>query len=123
MDGKHVRIRKPPHSNSLFFNYKRHFSTSLFAICDHRYRLTYVDIGSYGTQADGGIYNSSQFKQQLDAGQLHIPGMNELPNTNVRLPHFFVADAAFGLSTTLMKPFGGQNLPRDKRIYNVRYVF
>jgi hypothetical protein len=120
MDGKHICIRKPARSGSLFFNYKRYFSTVLLAICDFRYRFVYVDIGSYGTQADGGIFNSSVLKQLLNNGQLDLPNPSDLPGSNLRTPSYFVADAAFTLSPNVMKPFGGSNLAINKRVYNYR---
>ncbi|XP_014482766.1 PREDICTED: uncharacterized protein LOC106748594, partial [Dinoponera quadriceps] len=35
VDGKHILIRAPPHSGSLFFNYKKTYSIALLAACNH----------------------------------------------------------------------------------------
>ena len=34
IDGKHIAIRSPPNSNSLYYNYKNHFSIVLMAAVD-----------------------------------------------------------------------------------------
>lgn len=36
-------------------------------------------------------------------------------------PFFFIGDGAFPLQRRMMKPFGQQNLLREKRCFNYRY--
>lgn len=54
LDGKHVRIRCPNKTGSLFYNYKDFFSIVLLALVDANYKFIAVDIGSFGREGDAG---------------------------------------------------------------------
>ncbi|KAH7699793.1 hypothetical protein AAVH_33097 [Aphelenchoides avenae] len=56
IDGKHVTIKAPANSGSLYFNYKQHFSMVLIVVADHRSRIVYAHFGSYGRESDAGIF-------------------------------------------------------------------
>lgn len=122
IDGKHVRVRAPKNTGSLFFNYKDYFSIVLLAIVDANYKFTVVDVGAYGKESDNGIFQRSTMGKKIAANQLNFPPPKCLPDTNVVLPHFLVGDEAFALSSYMMKPYSRKvaRLEREKQIYNYR---
>ncbi|XP_039968987.1 protein ALP1-like [Bactrocera tryoni] len=118
IDGNHIAIRCPPKSGSQFFCYKKIVSIVLLAVCDARYR--YIDIGAYGSQSDGGIFQVSRLGKRLLDHKLPIPPAKNLPNTQLKTPHFFVGDAAFPLGINLMCPYPGGMLPNEKEVFKSR---
>lgn len=122
IDGKHVKLRAPANSGSLYFNYKKGFSTVMLAVSDARHRVVYVSVGSFGRESDGGIFDRSDFGSSLRnaANPLDLPAPSDLPGTAVTMPHYFIGDAAFGLKEYLMRPFGDAGLTRERRIFNYR---
>ena len=123
IDGKHIEIQAPYKSGSEFYNYKNYFSVVLFAVCDAHYRFIYVDIGSYGSEGDAGIYASSTFGKALNENKLDLPEPQPLPNMNpqsFKFPYMFIGDEAFPLKPNIARPFGGKNLSAMEQTYNYR---
>lgn len=119
IDGKHIRIKCPKKSGTMFYNYKQYFSIVLQAVADANYKFLCVDVGGYGKQSDGGTFISSTLRQQLETG-FFLPDSKKLPNTDVVLPHVLLGDDAYPLKTYLMKPYSKRHLSREEEIFNYR---
>ncbi|XP_021700679.1 protein ALP1-like [Aedes aegypti] len=119
VDGKHIPIRCPPNSGSLYFNYKKQHSIVLMGMCDANYNFVAVDVGAYGGNADSSVFSSSEFGRRLLQGRLGLPQATALPNGQL-MPYFKVGDAAFPLKTNLMRPYPGRNLPAVQEHFNYR---
>lgn len=122
LDGKHITIKAPPRSGSLFFNYKGSFSVVLLALVDANDRFLITQIGDFGRTSDGGVFRNSALCKGLETNTLHVPPGTPLPDTEFlgEVPYVIVADAAFPLKPFLLKPFGGRNLSRDKATFSYR---
>ncbi|KAL8602270.1 hypothetical protein ACOMHN_022783 [Nucella lapillus] len=122
LDGKHVVMRAPDNTGSLYFNYKGSFSTVLMALVDANLKFIYIDVGSYGRNSDGGIFAHSSMGKAMATNALKFPPDARLPYADNLgpLPYVVVADEAFPLSKHILRPFPGRSLSLDKRIFNYR---
>ncbi|XP_063417250.1 uncharacterized protein LOC134699716 [Mytilus trossulus] len=120
LDGKHIRIRKPPNSGSLFFNYKHFFSTVMMALVDADYKFIWLSVGSYGSASDSQIFRDSELRPMLENGTLDLPPPSPLPNGETDIPYFLIGDDAFPLRSWMMKPYSRKRLDHDERIFNYR---
>ena len=120
LDGKHVAIRKPPKTGTMYHNYKGFCSIVLMALVDADYKFMWIDVGGFGSQSDAQIYNQSELKECLEDGSIELPPPSPLPNDVQDLPYFMLGDDAFGLRPYLMKPYSGRHLTREEMIANYR---
>jgi len=90
IDGKHIKIKKPSKSGSVYFNYKGFFSIALMGIVDADYRFLWVHVGAEGAASDAGIYNRSSIEPDLHEGRLGFPPPEPLPNDDHDVPYFFI---------------------------------
>ncbi|CAB4037701.1 Hypothetical predicted protein, partial [Paramuricea clavata] len=86
--GKHITFQAPPNS------------------ADADYCFTVIDIGSYGSNSDGGI-----FFKFTTGSKVRATGP---------MPYVIVGAEAFPLKTYLLRPYPGRDLSIDKRIFNYR---
>ena len=122
LDGKHVSCRCPPGSGSLYFNYKRYYSVVLMALVDANYKFIWADIGGRGASSDAQLWNLSDLKTGLDDenNPLNIPPPRPLPKDNQPVPYFIIADDAFALRPSLMKPYSHKQMSDEERVFNYR---
>ncbi|XP_037525515.1 uncharacterized protein LOC119402434 [Rhipicephalus sanguineus] len=120
VDGKHVQIKCPKNSGSMFFNYKGTYSIVLLAVVDSNYKFIMIDVGAYGKQSDGGVLEQSKFGKKLERGELLLPRDLPLPSTTLPAPCVFVGDEAFQLRTDFLRPYPGRGLDPSKRVFNYR---
>lgn len=120
LDGKHVRLQKPSHAGSLFFNYKKFHSLVLMALADASYKFLYVDVGAEGSAGDGGTWFKCTLHDAIAEKRVGFPEDSFLPNDDTPIPFHIVADDAFALKTWLLKPYSHQSQVYEEKIYNYR---
>ncbi|KAG8230426.1 hypothetical protein J437_LFUL015447 [Ladona fulva] len=120
IDGKHVRIRCPKETGSMFFNYKRYFTVVLQGIADANLKFIAVEVGAYGKQSDGGTFSDSNVYQQLEMNTFNISNNENIPSTDISAPFVLLGDDAYPLKTYLLKPYSRVRLNQEERIFNYR---
>ena len=73
IDGKHIRMRGPDNTGSLYYIYKVFFSMVLLAVCDANDCFTMFDLGQYGSNNDSGVLMNSELDKKLEQDALSIP--------------------------------------------------
>jgi len=122
IDGKHIVMKAPKNSGSLYYNYKGTFSMVLLALVDAYLQFVMVDIGSYGRNSDGGIYANSAFGKALGSGKLSLPARTCLPGAETLgpMPYVIIGDEAFPLQENIMRPYPGRGGTEEQKIFNYR---
>lgn len=124
IDGKHVVIKAPSNSGSLYFNYNGRFSVVLMALVDAAYKFIAIDVGSYGRNSDGGIFSNSSLGKATATKQLHIPDHEPLSSDSSLgpMPYVIVGDEALPLMENLTRPYpsGKKVIAQDQRIFHYR---
>ena len=122
LDGKHVVMRSPGNSGSLYFNYKGTFSIVLLALVDANLRFIAIDVGAYGRNSDGGIFANSVLGKCITDGSINFPDDCALPSATHLgpMPYVIIGDEAFPLQRHLMRPFPGRGCPQEEQIFNYR---
>ncbi|GFT41504.1 DDE Tnp4 domain-containing protein [Trichonephila clavipes] len=95
IDGKHIRIKAPKNSGSLFYNYKDYHSMVMLAVVDADCKFTAVDVGSYGREGDAGIFLKSEIGRRIK---------NIIHSTYHHQKHYLEQTLLYLMSLLGMKP-------------------
>ena len=122
IDGKRIILEQPINSGSMYHDYKGNDSIILMAVVGPEYEFLNVDVGMNGRMSDGGNWSRNSFRKALENvnNPLGIPPPKPLPGRSKSIPHVFVGDDAFGLTSYMMKPYPQLGLTEEKRIFNYR---
>lgn len=121
IDGKHVHIRAPDNSGTVFFNYKKTFSINRMAVASADYKFISIDVGQIGSASDSGIWERSNFGAAWKNKAVNTPPARPLPGTAEPVKYVMIGDEAFPLQDNLLRPFPGRDLnTMEKKRYNFR---
>ena len=122
IDGKHVPLKAPPNSGSVYFNYKDFHSIVLLAVVDANYKFLWYKLGDNGRQNDAGIYGASGIASALQDNTLDFPAPSPIRDhgDSIAVPYMLIGDDAFPLKTTLMKPYPQRGPTDSQVIFNYR---
>ena len=101
-DGKHIRLKCPSNSGSMYCNSKHYYSIVLQGLADARYRFISIDVSAYGKQSDGGIFRYSSLYQFLSSNNFNVPNSRKLPLSNVELSFHVPEDSLPSLGDSLI---------------------
>ena len=80
LDGKHVAIKRPTCSGSVYFNYKGFYSVVLMALVDAVCKFFWFDVGAPGHMSDAQIFGNSELLASIEDGTLSLlPATPVLP--------------------------------------------
>jgi hypothetical protein len=118
LDGSHISIKPPLGFEIDYFNYKKHHSVILLAVVNASLQFIYVNVGAPGRSNDSSVFGSSKLAEVI---QHQIYSNHFMMINNVKIQSHLIADSAFALSKTLMKPFPERlNMPRRNTLFNYR---
>nr|ACD54739.1 PIF/Harbinger-like protein [Adineta vaga] len=118
VDGTHIAIKPPKGYETDYYNYKKHHSIIMRAIVNSDLLFTYVNIGASGRCNDSSIYNRSSLSQVIEDP---IYDNHYMMINQIKVRCHFIADSAFSLSKTLMKPFPERpNMQKEYSTFNYR---
>ncbi|XP_072400303.1 uncharacterized protein [Diabrotica undecimpunctata] len=74
-------------------------------IVDPEYKFICIDVGGYGKNSDGGIFETSARGRKFANGTMNIPPNRPLADENDEIPCVLFSDEALTLSPYLMRPY------------------
>lgn len=119
IDGKRFLVQSQ-NTGPEFCDYKGYHGILMVALVDANYKFLYVATEAQGQANAVGFWDNCRLKEYLDKNMLQVPPAATLPSVNEKVPFVILGDDAFPLEDYLMKPYPGQNLSMDKKIFNYR---
>ncbi|XP_072254366.1 uncharacterized protein [Pyxicephalus adspersus] len=122
LDAKDIRMKMPPNSGKKHWDSSKH-SLVLLALVDSRYNFITIDVGPYGSTGCCSIFKKSTLGRKLKEAKMNLPEYKPLPGSSGEpMPYVFVADEAFGLSETILRPYPTRNITPIRKIFNYRLI-
>ncbi|CAF2068136.1 unnamed protein product [Rotaria magnacalcarata] len=118
LDGTHISIKPPQGLELDYYNYKKFHSIIMLATVDSNLLFTYVNVGAPGRCNDAYVYSKCQLYDVVQ-GDIYSKYYMKVNNTSVQT--HLIADSAFPLDRTLMKPYAIQpDMPKENATFNYR---
>ena len=118
LDGTHISVKAPIGYEMDYYNYKKFHSVVMLATVNSNLEFTYVNVGAPGRCNDASVFSRSNLADviQLPIYQNHFITVNQ-----VKVQCHLIADSAFALDRTLMKPFPIRpDMPKENATFNYR---
>lgn len=118
LDGSHISIKPPLGFEVDYFNYKKYHSVVLLGVVNSSLSFTYVNVGAPGRSNDSSVFARSNLAEVIQ----HPTYSNHyMMINNVKIQSHLIADSAFALAPTLMKPFPSKSdMTRRNSLFNYR---
>lgn len=116
LDGTHIPIIAPSAYHTDYYNRKGWYSVLLQGLVDSNYRFLDFDVGWPGKCHDSFVFESSYLYTKLENGTF-FPNVKRMIN-GVEIPVLIVADSAYSLSETIMKPYPEGTATASQRCFN-----
>ncbi|KAL7724570.1 hypothetical protein ACLKA6_002500 [Drosophila palustris] len=115
MDGCHIEVKPPTKNKVDYHNYRKWYSTVLFALVD--YRFIYINVGAPGRVHDSQPYEQSKLKQLV--GKSSLFEENSKIISGVSVPVVILGDSAFKFTRNVMKPYPfSVDASPERRVFN-----
>jgi len=92
------------------------------AIVDANHEFRYVNVGAQGRISDGGVFVQCNFFKSMERNELAIPKASTIRDTDIIAPYMLVADDAFQLTDSIMKPFSRRSMEDHEGISTTDFL-
>jgi len=114
IDGCFIEMKQPTGTwGNAYWCYKQITAILLLAVVDARGRFTYINADSPASVGDAGTFNKSKLCELLQQGGL-LPMSQSKQINGVQVRPYLVGDAAFPLSSFLLKTYDGEHARRSR---------